>query len=146
MKILEILNYDINNNKKIMDVIKNLNKNLIGGNIENNNINIICGIIILVIGIIFITIKNPWILIDAKIMNIKKIQNNLEIEIYYNLNSLEFLKKIFFSDNLDNTNFIKIYYDENNPNIIKLNNFDYKIIGFIIIIISLIMIFYNIKY
>ena len=124
-------NNDFVLNKKIFDIIKTNNKVMTGGGNINDYIGLIIGIIFIGIGI-FLYFNNPsWSSTQATIENIYCGSNSTcDITILYTINQTNYSKIIQMS-NLDTpiSNTITIYYQQSNPNIIRLYNFNYSLIG-----------------
>lgn len=133
-------------NKKIFSLIKN-DKMYGGGNTNNTNcFTLIIGIIIIIIGFILCWFKNDWIGIKADIMNISctnqnEIANSIikfndcNVSIKYKVNTIEY-SKIIIMNKLDipAEKSIKIYCLESDPNTIRLYNFNYSVMGIILIL------------
>lgn len=127
-------------NHRIVDLI-NSNMNKFGGNPSNssNFIIIILMIIIIIIGFIFIFIKDDWIETNAYINNRMCNNKNVEckINLRYVVDSISYSKIISIPNaNYIENSIIKIYYKKSDHNIIKLYNFDYSIIGIILVAIA----------
>ena len=139
--------YNDYNNLRILDIIVNSNNQIGGGVLTDlfKGLKLIIGIILLIIGIILICIKNSWISTNARIINHSNDDNNYKITLFYEVDGNKYTKLITKSINNINDDTITIYYDENNPNIIRLYNFNYMVAGIIIISLSLLFLL-NIDY
>ena len=109
-----------------------------GGSFYTNNIfNILLCLIIFTIGFLLISNKFMYKKILAKIN--KQISDNKYL-IDYTIDQIEFKKIIVLPSNINSLQ-IEIYYDVFNPNIIKLYNYDFIYLGFLIIFISIYILF-----
>jgi hypothetical protein len=135
-------------NKKILSLFKN-NKMYGGGEYYDNAdcFTLIIGVIILIIGFVLCWYKNDWIEIKADIKNISCINNNnsntlikqndCNVAITYTFNSIQYSKIITMSkSDIPTNNYIQIYCLETNPNVMRLYNFNYSVIGIILILIG----------
>ena len=141
-------------NQKIIELVKN--NNMGGGNGNKNGfsnmdtskcISIMVGIIIVIIGFSLAWFKNDLIEYEATIINKSCNDNNNEckINITYIIDQIQYSKIIIMNKQLFPTNStIKIYYQHSDPNSIQLSNQNYYIIGFSLIIIGLLVIFFSI--
>ena len=115
-----------------------------GGSIYFDYVNMILGLTLITIGFISFFYDRYWKEIDAKIISkqMDKFENKIKIE--YQIGSNTFNKIISFPYNQKFDSNIKIFYDKNDPNIIKTSLFNHKLIGIILILIGLYLI--TIKY
>ncbi len=108
-----------------------------GGSSMVNYINLLIGIIMIIIGMICMFYEKFWKTTEAQIVKIK--ENNMLIG--YEINNVYFTKLIStYTNNNKEGDKIKIYYDKSDPNIIKTNMLNHKIIGTIIIVIGIYLI------
>ena len=140
-------------NKKLFSLIKN-NKMYGGGYIDNSNcITLIIGVVILIVGFLLCWIKNDWVEIKADVKNISCLNqngngngngnnvSNCDVSISYTVNSTQYSKMITLNKSDIPTNpYITIYYQESDPNIMRLYNFNYSVIGIILIVLSVFVI------
>ena len=146
LNISENLNGNILN-KKLISLIKN-NKMYGGGYIDSSNyIILIIGIVVLIVGFILYLFKNDWIEIKANIKNISCVNQNetdnteCNVSIEYIVNSIQYLKMITMCKSDISTNqYISIYYQESDPNTMRLYNFNYSIIGIGLIVLGIFVI------
>lgn len=120
------------NTQKLNTLFKN--NNLKGGGevINGFTIQLLIGLILIIISIIFFLGHNQYIEIKPEI---KKVDKN-EITIEYKVNEIEYVKKIKNENKED----ILIYYNKYNPNIIRNYNINYKFLAMIIFLIGIILI------
>jgi hypothetical protein len=113
-----------------------------GGNSYIEYMNLIIGIIIIILGLLIFNSNMYWKTTTGVITNIKNENNYLNILISYDIDNQNFNKYIKILNNYSYKidDIIKINYDINNPNIIKLHKFNYEYIGIIIIIIGIFVI------
>lgn len=134
-------------NKKIIDLETNnyINKNIIGGGINKNGIQIktLIGLIFIIIGFVLIWDKKDFVETNGLILNTKCYTNDeCKLNIKYTVRNIEYSKIISVSKNdLSKTNFQKIYYSDSEPNLISSNNNDYSIFGFGFILIGILAIY-----
>ena len=112
--------------------MKNLVKydyNMIGGGIVRNETHrLIIGIILLIISIILYQSIDVWTLINASITE-EYCENNInKMEISYKVKDVEYKKTVNRNLLVKGADKVIIYYDNTNPNYIKFNNLNYKII------------------
>ncbi len=108
-----------------------------GGYSMVNYINLLIGIVMIIIGMMCMFYEKFWNTIDAQILKIK--ENDMLIG--YEINNIYFTKLInTYVNNYKEGDKIKIYYDKSDPNIVKTNMFNHKIIGTIIITIGMYLI------
>ena len=143
-------------NSKIINMLKN--DNIIGGGNSGSNSNssssssydisncivIIIGIILIIIGYYLYQSPNDWTSTDARVLNIlcdQTSSSNLSkcnVNISYTINSIHYLKTISMEKSkIPSSSMITIYYQNSNPNIMRLYNFNYAIIGITLIVIGL---------
>ena len=104
------------------------------GTAINFNIgNFIIGIILLVIAFLLLLYKYSYKNTHARILN----SNDNKINIEYIVNNVTYNKLLIIQDYNNINNEINIYYDTNDPNIIKLHNNDNYIFALLIIILGL---------
>jgi hypothetical protein len=108
----------------------------------NTYINLFISTIIIIIGIILISTNHFYNKTNAVIKNINNKDNETNLTLLYNINNINFTKNITTNkhNNYKINDIIEINYDINNPNIIKINKFNYLIIGIILIIIGMFII------
>lgn len=130
-------------NSKILTMLKK-NNNIYGGGTESSNFSnsnciiMVIGILIIIVGFVLCWFKNDWNTTQATIQSFQCTNSQCKINIIYNVNQTSYTKTIL----LDNPNpptesTIPIYYQESNPNIVRLYNFNYSIIGIILIVIGI---------
>lgn len=132
-------------NSKIINMIKRENQ-LIGGTGNNfmntsNCIVIIVGIIVVMVGFYLCWNKNDFTTTNGLIQNISCDTSNFnsqcKFNITYTVGTTQYSKVITLDKSAAPTsNTITIYYKESDPNIMRLYNFNYSIIGIILIIIG----------
>jgi len=151
-------------NSKIINLIKNSNMSG-GSSIDNSNcIIMIIGIVIMIIGFYLCSNKNDWTSTDAFVQNsscesdsvsepepisstllsmsptllsMSSTSTQCKINITYIVNTVQYSKTIIIDKSAIPTNSsITIYYQESNPNIVRLYNFNYSIIGIVLIIMG----------
>ncbi len=115
-----------------------------GNSIYSDYINMILGLTLITIGFISFFYDRYWKETEAKIILSSKNKFENKIKIEYNVENNVFNKIISFPYNYKYGSSIKIYYDKNDPNIIKTSLFNHKLIGGILIIIGLYLV--TIKY
>lgn len=143
----------LNNNiltSKILNLIQK-NNVMIGGNENNlNNSNnticvIIIGLILIILGFYLCWDKNNYIQITGQIQNIScdkskylpEYLSECRFNLTYIVGTTQYSKVITMNEKaIPSTNTIQIYYQETDPNIIKLHDLNYNIIGIILIIIG----------
>lgn len=136
------------NSLKIIDLFSN-ELNLKGGNNNENSlyyhIILIMGIIIITIGIYLCCEKNDYASTDGIVSNITYDATGIislcKFNITYNVDNIQY-SKIITVDKLSEPtkNIIKIYYKVSDPNIMILYDFNYIIMGLILVIIGLFLI------
>jgi uncharacterized membrane protein len=137
------------NSLKIIDLFSN-EYNLIGGDENHSNssfyhIILIIGIIIIIIGIYLCCEKNDYTSTDGIVSNITFDDTNVislcKFNITYNVDNIQY-SKIITVDKLSEPtkNIIKIYYKISDPNVMVLYDFNYIIIGLILVFIGLFLI------
>ncbi len=125
---------------KIINMIKN--ENMVGGGIDNTNcIVILIGIIMIAIGFYLCWGKNDWSSTDGIVQDItcepSQITTPCKFNLTYTVNSTQYSKVISMDKSaIPSNQIIPIYYQESNPNIVRLYNFNYSIIGIILIILG----------
>ena len=97
------------------------------------NIKLIIGILLLIVSIIFIHINSPYNSTNA---NILKKNNNLMLIEYY-VNDVRYEKIL---EKQTDEDIIEIYYEKLNPNLIRLYQINYTLIGIIILAIAIYLI------
>ncbi len=115
-----------------------------GGSIYFDYVNMILGLTLITIGFISFFYDRYWKELDAKIISrqMNKFENKIKIE--YQVGTNTFNKIISFPYNQNFGSSIKIFYDKNDPNIIKTSLFNHRLIGGLLILIGLYLI--TIKY
>ena len=108
-----------------------------GGSIYYDYINLILGLTLITIGFISFFYDKYWKQIDAKV--IKNYSNSYEkkVMIEYQIDNNSFNKILVLPVGEQIGNTIKIYYDKNDPNIVKTSMFNHKLIGLLLILIGL---------
>lgn len=126
-------------NKKIIEIIKNNNNIMIGGGNVINWIVIIIGIILIGIGFFLYFNNGSWNSIDASIISISNSSNSQSnIFVKYTVNNNTYSKQIQIpSSNIPVSNTITLYYQQSNPNVVSLYNFNYTILSIILGFIGL---------
>ena len=97
-----------------------------------------------IIGFIIMYINDKWMVASAEIMQIEPLDDKINMKIEYDVNDITYTKNITTHKININDKIIKIYVDCNNPNIIKLHDYDYFTFGMIITITGTFMIGPNI--
>jgi hypothetical protein len=132
-------------NCNLIELIKN--NNMKGGSSymdSSNNISLLIGIVIIIIGFVLLWFKNDWIETEAIIKTQTCLDSDkCKINITYIVDSIEYSKIITIEkNNIINIPKIKIYYQKINPKSIELYEPNYSITGISMIIIgALVMIF-----
>lgn len=129
---------EINNNYKYNQAkLSSLYKNKIlrgGGELMDCiNIKLIVGILLLIISIIFIHINSPYSRTNANILK----KDNKMILIEYYVNDVRYEKLL---ERKTDDDIIEIYYEKLNPNLIRLYEINYTLIGIIILAIAIYLI------
>ena len=130
-------------NAKIIDMLKKENI-MIGGSSSQNMskcIILIVSIIIIIIGFYLCWNKNDLVNTIGQVQNVSCNLSDISSECTYNLtyivNNIQYSKNIILDKNLvPQTNTIQIYYKESDPNIMYLYNYNFSIIGLILIIVG----------
>ncbi len=132
-------------NSKIIDMIRREN-NLIGGTGVNfmntsNCIVLIVGIIVIIVGFYLCWDKNDFTTTNGQIQNLSCNTNDFSSEckfnVIYTVDSTQYSKVITLDKSAAPTSkTITVYYKESNPNIMRLHNFNYSVIGIILVIIG----------
>ena len=132
-------------NSKIINMLKNDNQ-LIGGsgdNISNmsNCVVMIVGIIVIIVGFYLCWNKNDFTTTNAQIQNLScdtsDYSSQCKFNIIYSVGTTQYSKIISLDkSSAPSTNTITIYYKESDPNIMRLYNFNYSVIGIILVIIG----------
>lgn len=132
-------NYENILNSKILNIIKN--NNMVGGSNDNSNcIIIIIGIVIIIVGFYLCSCNNDWISTEAQIQNTSCDKTKCKINITYTANTIQYSKTISMDkSNIPSSSTITIYYQESNPNIMRLYNFNYSIIGVVLITLGFVV-------
>jgi len=131
-------------NSKILTMLKNNNIRGGGSNSSNssnysnsNCVIMVIGILIIIVGFVLCWFKNDWNTTQATIQSFQCTNSQCKINIIYNINQTSYTKTILLDNpNAPTESSIPIYYQESNPNIVRLYNFNYSIIGVILIIIG----------
>lgn len=113
-----------------------------GGSSYLYYINLLIGIILITIGIMCMFYDKFWNGIEAKILGVKNYLDNQDLLIGYQVDNQNFTKLVSISSKIKYNigDKINIYYEIKDPNIIKLNMYNHKIIGSILIIIGIYLI------
>jgi len=136
----------------IVDNFNDLNKlkiyNLIsqkGGGDNSSNIKLFLGIILIVVGLVFVYLVTCYNTTSATITNIDSDNLFKYVTLIYNVDNNQFNKQITLghTHNLELGKTITIYYDKNDPNIISLDINSYYIIAIIFGICGFYIIFSN---
>jgi uncharacterized membrane protein len=132
-------------NSKIIDMIRREN-NLIGGTGDNfmntsNCMVLIIGIIVIMVGFYLCWNKNDLMTTNAQIQNLScdttDFNSQCKFNVIYTVNSIQYSKFITLDKSVAPTsNTITVYYKESDPNIMRLYNFNYSVIGIILVIIG----------
>ena len=134
-------------NLKIINMLKN-NNQLIGGSGDNfsnmsNCVVMIVGIIVIIIGFYLCWNKNDFMITNAQIQNLScdtsDYSSQCKFNVTYSVGSTQYSKVVTLDKSsapTTNTNTITIYYKESDPNIMRLYNFNYSVIGIILVIIG----------
>lgn len=116
-----------------------------GGSTYLSYLNLLISMILFTIGLICMFYDKFWESIEAKILYVKKFRGEAYIIVGYIVNNIEFTKIIPVSSksvyNIGDQ--IKIFYDKKDPNIVKLNMINHRIIGLVLIIIGIYLIISN---
>ncbi len=110
-----------------------------GGSIYFNYVNLILGIVLITLGFISLFYNNFWIETDASILKVSPSKFETKLLIKYVVNKLEFTKILLLTEkiNYKSGDNIKIFYDKNDPNLIKTALFNHKITGSILMLIGI---------
>lgn len=133
--------------KKLSNLIES--NNMLGGGNEYNfthGLVLLIGLIILIIGVILCLVKNDWIKTIALIENTQCSDktNDCKQIIKYIVNSQLYTKVITTNkNNILNDSNIEVYYQESNPNIVRLNSHNYLMIGISLIILGVFAIIFT---
>lgn len=132
-------------NSKIINMLKNDNQ-LIGGSGDNfNNMSncvvIIVGVIVIIIGFYLCWNKNDFTTTNAQIQNLScdtlDYSSQCKFNLTYSVGTTQYSKVVTLDkSSAPTTNTIIIYYNESDPNIMRLYNFNYSVIGIILVIIG----------
>jgi uncharacterized membrane protein len=115
-----------------------------GDNLIYNYIHLIIGIVLIVIGIMLYNVQDQWEKTTGMIINMEKNKNSSILLIEYKVFETILIKKITSPEiGYKTGDKIDILYEKVDPNIIKLNELNYKYIGTIILIIGLFTLGYN---
>ncbi len=115
-----------------------------GDNPIYNYIHLIIGIVLIVIGIMLYKVQDQWEKTTGIIINMEKNKNNSILLIEYKVLDTRFVKKITIPElGYKIGDKIDILYVKVDPNIIKINELNYKYIGTIILIIGLLTLGYK---
>ena len=156
-----IIEYSLNTPKyhsnildsKIINLLKRENLHMGGSGFENNSTNstdcivMIIGIIIIIVGFYLCWNKNDFISVNGQIKNVSCDTSNsnyfsnyfseCKFNITYIVDNVQYSKVVSLDkSSVPSTNTIPIYYKESDPNIMQLYNYNYSIIGIILIIIG----------
>ncbi len=135
-------------NKKIFSLIKNDMMRGGYGNADGNSdgyidssycVTLIIGVVIVIVGVVLCWFKNDWVEIKADVKNVSCTESdNCNISITYIVNSIQYSKIITINKSEVPTNsHVRIYYQESEPNVIKLYNFNYPVIGIGLIVLGI---------
>lgn len=143
-----ILKTELVNELKILDLIKIQDQDylsMIGGGFNNSNlIIIIIGIIIIIIGFILYWYNN-WKSTNANVDSLMCDNSQCKFNIIYNVNQTDYSKIITIDKiNKPTTSQITVYYEDSNPNIVRLNNYNY--IGISLIILGILIFLISINF
>ena len=132
-------------NMKIINMIRRENE-LIGGTGDNfmntsNCIVLIVGIVVVIIGFYLCWNKNDFTSTNGQVQNLSCNTNYLNSEckfnVIYTVGSTQYSKVITLDkSSVPDSNTITVYYKESDPNVMRLYNFNYSVIGIILIIIG----------
>lgn len=132
-------------NSKIIDMIRREN-NLIGGTGDNfmntsNCIVLIVGIIVIIVGFYLCWNKNDFTTTNGQIQNLScdtsDFNSQCKFNVIYSVGSTQYSKVITLDKSAaPSSNTITVYYKESDPNVMRLYNFNYSVIGIILVIIG----------
>lgn len=145
-------------NKKLFEMIKNNNMNGGGGNMygglySSNCIGILIGLILIIIGFIFLLLKNDLVETEAKIITkscvnngINGINRDCKLNITYIVDTTQYSKIITIPEsNVLNESTLKIYYSHSEPNSIQLHNINYSSIGIGLLVVGSIILIFSVS-
>ena len=114
-----------------------------GGN--SDILKLIFGIILLIIGIIFLFLPNFYLSTSATVASITSDNLYKYATLNYNVNNNAYTKQITLGNNhnLTQNSNITIFYDSNDPNIINLDVTNYYIMSAIFMLFGIYIIFIN---
>lgn len=132
-------------NSKIINMIRRENQ-LVGGAVDNfmntsNCIVLIVGIIVVMVGFYLCWNKNDFITTNGQVQNLSCDTSNFnsqcKFNVTYSVDSTQYSKVIQLDKSAAPTsNTITVYYRESDPNVMRLYNFNYSVIGIILVIIG----------
>ena len=132
-------------NLKIINMLRIENK-MIGGTGDNymnmsNYIVILIGIIVIIVGFYLYWNKNDFTTTNGQVQNLSCETSNFnsqcKFNITYTVGSTQYSKVIQLDKSaVPTSNTITVYYKKSDPNVIRLYNFNYSIIGIILVIIG----------
>lgn len=132
-------------NSKIINMIRRENQ-LVGGAVDNfmntsNCIVLIVGIIVVMVGFYLCWNKNDFITTNGQVQNLSCDTSNFnsqcKFNVTYSVDSTQYSKVIQLDKSAAPTsNTITVYYKESDPNVMRLYNFNYSVIGIILVIIG----------
>ena len=132
-------------NSKIINMIRRENQ-LVGGAVDNfmntsNCIVLIVGIIVVMVGFYLCWNKNDFITTNGQVQNLSCDTSNFnsqcKFNVTYTVDSTQYSKVITLDKSTAPTsNTITVYYKESDPNVMRLYNFNYSVIGIILVIIG----------
>ncbi len=113
-----------------------------GGSSYLYYVNLLIGIILITIGMICMFYDKFWESTEAKILGVKNVQGETDLLIGFEVDNKMFTKLVSISSksqyNIGDK--INIYYEKKDPNIIKLNMYNHKIIGLLLVLIGIYLI------
>ena len=137
--------FRIVNNFNDLDKLKIYNLISQKGGGECDIIKLIFGIILLIIGIIFLFLPSYYSSTTATVTNVKNDNLYKYITLYYNVNNVPYTQQVTLGNTheLTQNSNIPIYYDTNDPNLINLDVTNYYIMSALFIIFGLYTLFVN---
>ena len=135
-------------NSKILNIIKNNNQYgyqygyQYGGNgfDTSNCVCLIIGIMFIIIGFGLYLVKNDWIEAEASITNTNCYDSTEQCDmvITYSVDSIQYSKVVTtLKSNIPSGSKVSVYYQETNPNIVRLYNFSYMMLGIGLIVFGI---------
>ena len=122
-----------------------------GGKFNMNILKIIFGLLLIVVGVIFLLLPNYYSEVNATVSKITNDSLYKYVTLTYTVNNVSYTKQVTYkkSSLIQENTIIKIYYDNNDPNLINLDTNTYYIMSAIFVLFGLYLIFvdssHNIK-